>query len=126
MAMILHATSVLSQVGHLYSTLVGIESLGPSLPPCQCYPLSTTVVTSYPCPTVELLEFKLQQDRAMIDDLRSSLDDEKGHVREMSSQLSEDRTSRSRFQTEIGDMQSRITLLQDALVREQARLASTS
>ena len=113
-------TYVLRHMGHP-SDAVSVASH-----PVNVSALSMPCITSCLSPTVELLEFKLQQDRAMSDDLRSSLDDEKGHVREMSGQLSEDRTSRSRFQIEIGDMQSRITLLQDALVREQARLVSTS
>ena len=76
--------------------------------------------------TVEVLEFKVQQERVVSDDLRTSLEAEKSHRHELTGQLSEERTSDSRLQTELSDMTSRVTMLQDALTREQARLASTS
>ncbi|KAI0221115.1 hypothetical protein LSAT2_027481 [Lamellibrachia satsuma] len=75
---------------------------------------------------VELLEFKVQQEKAVSADLRSSLAAEKVQLSELSGQLSDDRTSGSRLQTELGDTQARVSMLQDALAREQARLASTS
>ncbi len=78
------------------------------------------------CLTVELMEYKVQQEKVLSEDLSSSLEVEKSRSLELASMLSREKNSHSDLQAEIVETQGQINKLKDALEREQTRLVSAS
>ena len=79
------------------------------------------------CPyLVELLEYKLQQEAVVQDDLRKSLRLERGRVTELSQQSSRERARTLELQGELSETQIGLSKARDALEREQQRFSSVT
>ena len=75
---------------------------------------------------VQLLEFKIQQEKILQDDLRTSLDAERTRSTELSTQLNEEKTSIFDLQNTISALQIQIGKLKESLEREQSRYVSVT
>ena len=78
------------------------------------------------CFLVELLEYKLQQESVVQDDLRKSLRLERGRVSELSQQSSRERARTLELQAELSETQIGLSKARDALEREQQRFSSVT
>ena len=76
--------------------------------------------------SVQLLEYKLQQEKILQDDVRSRYDMECERNSELSTQLSREKNSNLDLQTELSNQQVQISKLKEALEREQSRFVSVS
>ncbi|XP_061193837.1 golgin subfamily B member 1-like [Saccostrea echinata] len=75
---------------------------------------------------VQLLEYKLQQEKIIQDDLRTSLEVERDRSSDLSTQLSREKNSNLDLQTDLSNQQIQISKLKDALEREQSRFISVT
>ncbi|KAK3788344.1 hypothetical protein RRG08_025072 [Elysia crispata] len=75
---------------------------------------------------IELLEYKLQQEAVVQDDLRKSLRLERGRVTELSQQSSRERARTLELQGELSETQIGLSKARDALEREQQRFSSVT
>ncbi|XP_052094804.1 A-kinase anchor protein 9-like isoform X6 [Mytilus californianus] len=74
----------------------------------------------------QLLEYKLQQEKILQDDVRSRYDMECERNSELSTLLSREKNHNLDLQTETSNLQAQISKLKDALEREQSRFVSVS
>ncbi|XP_071157946.1 A-kinase anchor protein 9-like isoform X3 [Mytilus edulis] len=74
----------------------------------------------------QLLEYKLQQEKILQDDVRSRYDMECERNSELSTLLSREKNHNLDLQTETSNLQNQISKLKDALEREQSRFVSVS
>ncbi|XP_052683301.1 A-kinase anchor protein 9-like isoform X11 [Crassostrea angulata] len=75
---------------------------------------------------VQLLEYKLQQEKIIQDDLRTSLEVERDRSTDLSNQLSREKNAGLDLQTDLSNQQLQISKLKDALEREQSRFISVT
>ncbi|KAK3108598.1 hypothetical protein FSP39_011672 [Pinctada imbricata] len=75
---------------------------------------------------VQLLEYKLQQEKIIQDDLRTSLESEQHRTSELSSQISREKNNNLDLQSELSSQQIQISKLKDGLEREQSRFVSVT
>ncbi|GFS21832.1 A-kinase anchor protein 9 [Elysia marginata] len=75
---------------------------------------------------IELLEYKLQQEAVVQEDLRKSLRLERGRVSELSQQSSRERAHTLELQGELSETQIGLSKARDALEREQQRFSSVT
>ncbi|RUS92076.1 hypothetical protein EGW08_000100 [Elysia chlorotica] len=75
---------------------------------------------------IELLEYKLQQEAVVQEDLRKSLRLERGRVSELSQQSSRERARTLELQGELSETQIGLSKARDALEREQQRFSSVT
>nr|XP_034309966.1 A-kinase anchor protein 9 isoform X20 [Crassostrea gigas] len=75
---------------------------------------------------VQLLEYKLQQEKIIQDDLRTSLEVERDRSSDLSNQLSREKNAGLDLQTDLSNQQLQISKLKDALEREQSRFISVT
>ncbi|XP_033761450.1 A-kinase anchor protein 9-like [Pecten maximus] len=75
---------------------------------------------------VKLLEYKLQQEKILQDDIHTSLDTERERTTELSSSLSREKMSNLDFQTDVANLNLQVTKLKDSLEREQSRFVSVT
>ncbi|XP_035688977.1 A-kinase anchor protein 9-like [Branchiostoma floridae] len=75
---------------------------------------------------VELLEYKLNQEKTMVEDLQSSLLSERKRNGELVSTVEEERRAVSCLQNELSSLKMLVESLRAALDREQTKLASVS
>ena len=76
--------------------------------------------------TVQLLEYKLQQEKIIQDDLRTSLEVERDRTSDLVSQLGREKNSNLDLQTDLSNQQLQVSKLKDALEREQSRFISVT
>ncbi|XP_052080983.1 uncharacterized protein LOC127718924 [Mytilus californianus] len=74
----------------------------------------------------QMLEFKLQQEKILKDDVRSRYDMECERKSELSTLLSREKNHNLDLQKETSNLQYQISKLKDALEREQSRFVSVS
>ncbi|XP_041366390.1 A-kinase anchor protein 9-like isoform X3 [Gigantopelta aegis] len=75
---------------------------------------------------IQVLEFKIQQEKVIEDDLRNSLEMENRRVMELTNQLSKDKSQLLDTQSEISSLQIQLSKAHDALEREQSRFTSVT
>ncbi|XP_078321602.1 uncharacterized protein LOC111112099 isoform X12 [Crassostrea virginica] len=75
---------------------------------------------------VQLLEYKLQQEKIIQDDLRTSLEVERDRTSDLVSQLGREKNSNLDLQTDLSNQQLQVSKLKDALEREQSRFISVT
>lgn len=73
-----------------------------------------------------MLEYKLQQESVVQDDMKKSLKLERQRVSELSSQSSQDRSRILELQSELSVTQINLSKVRDALEREQQRFHSVT
>ena len=76
--------------------------------------------------SVQLLEFKIQQEKVLQDDLRTSLDTERARSGALSGQLSHEKSSNLDLQSNISALQVQVGKLKETLEREQSRFVSVT
>ena len=74
--------------------------------------------------TVQLLEFKIQQEKVLQDDLRTSLDVERTRTTDLSSHLSQEKSNNLDLQATLTSLQTQVGKLREGLEREQSRYVS--
>jgi ferritin-like metal-binding protein YciE len=72
------------------------------------------------------VEYKLQQEKILQDDVRSRYDMECERNSELSTLLSREKNSNLDLQTELSNQHVQISKLKEALEREQSRFVSVS
>ncbi|WAQ94515.1 PCNT-like protein [Mya arenaria] len=70
---------------------------------------------------VQLLEFKIQQEKVLQEDLRTSLDTERHNTSDLSGQLSREKVTNLDLQTAASTLQGQVAKLREGLEREQSR-----
>ncbi|KAL4221886.1 A-kinase anchor protein 9 [Mactra antiquata] len=75
---------------------------------------------------VQLLEFKIQQEKVLQEDLRLSLDSERNRSGELSGLLNQEKTVNLDLQTSVSALQSQVAKLRENLEREQSRYVSVT
>ncbi|XP_060082601.1 A-kinase anchor protein 9-like [Ylistrum balloti] len=75
---------------------------------------------------VKLLEYKLQQEKILQDDIRTSLESERERTTELSSSLSREKMSNLDHQTDVANLNLQVTKLKESLEREQSRFVSVT
>lgn len=75
---------------------------------------------------MKLLEYKLQQERILQDDIRASLDTERERTSELSNQLSRNKMNSLDLQTDASNLNLQVSHLKDTLEREQSKMASVT
>lgn len=78
------------------------------------------------CVSVQVLEYKLQQEKVIEEDLRKGLEAERRRVAELSSELSRDKGTLISVQSELQSTQLHLARTKDALEREQNRFTSVT
>lgn len=73
---------------------------------------------------VQLLEFKIQQEKVLQDDLRTSLDVERNRSSDLSGQLNHEKSSNLDLQSKVTSLQTQVAKLREGLEREQSRYVS--
>ncbi|XP_052799016.1 A-kinase anchor protein 9-like isoform X3 [Mya arenaria] len=73
---------------------------------------------------VQLLEFKIQQEKVLQEDLRTSLDTERHNTSDLSGQLSREKVTNLDLQTAASTLQGQVAKLREGLEREQSRYVS--
>ncbi|CAL1542040.1 unnamed protein product [Lymnaea stagnalis] len=73
---------------------------------------------------VQMLEYKLQQEAVIEDDLKKSLKSERQRVSELSSQSTQERSHVLELQSELSSTQIQLSKAKDSLQREQQRFTS--
>ena len=76
--------------------------------------------------SVQLLEFKIQQEKVLQDDLRTSLDAERARSGTLSGQLNQEKSSNLDLQTNVSGLQVQVGKLKETLEREQSRFVSVT
>nr|KAG5706100.1 hypothetical protein BaRGS_025722 [Batillaria attramentaria] len=75
---------------------------------------------------IQVLEYKLQQEKVIEDDLKKGLEAERRRVAELSAELSRDKGSLISLQSELQSTQIHLSRTKDALEREQSRFTSVT
>ncbi|XP_005093244.2 A-kinase anchor protein 9 [Aplysia californica] len=75
---------------------------------------------------IQLLEYKLQQEGVIQEDLKKSLRLERNRVSELSAQSGQERTRTLELQSELSSTQIQLSKFRDALEREQHRFSSVT
>ncbi|XP_021356371.1 A-kinase anchor protein 9-like isoform X2 [Mizuhopecten yessoensis] len=75
---------------------------------------------------IKLLEYKLQQEKILQDDVRTSLDTERERNTELSSTLSREKMSNLDHQTDVSNLNLQVAKLKESLEREQSRFVSVT
>ncbi|XP_046573567.1 A-kinase anchor protein 9-like isoform X2 [Haliotis rubra] len=75
---------------------------------------------------IQVLEYKLQQEKVIQDDLKTSLDLERQRVREVSTELSREKNTSLEIQGELSTVQIQLSKARDALEREHNRFISVT
>ena len=75
---------------------------------------------------MQLLEYKLQQEKTIQDDLRTSLEVERDRTSDLVSQLGREKNFNLDLQTDLSNQQLQVSKLKDALEREQSRFISVT
>ncbi|XP_071108660.1 extracellular matrix-binding protein ebh-like isoform X2 [Haliotis cracherodii] len=75
---------------------------------------------------IQVLEYKLQQEKVIQDDLKTSLDLERQRVREVSGELSREKNTSLEIQGELSTVQIQLSKARDALEREHNRFISVT
>ncbi|KAL5007012.1 hypothetical protein ScPMuIL_015818 [Solemya velum] len=75
---------------------------------------------------IQLLEYKLQQEKILQNDLKASLDVERSRTSELSSHLNREKNSCLDLHTENSSLSVQMAKLKDALEREQSRFVSVT
>ncbi|XP_025095039.1 A-kinase anchor protein 9-like isoform X3 [Pomacea canaliculata] len=75
---------------------------------------------------VQVLEYKLQQEKVIEDDLRKGLEAERRHTTELSAELSRSKAALTSLQSELQTTQIQLSRTKDALEREQQRFTSVT
>jgi len=77
-------------------------------------------------PTVQLLEFKIQQEKVLQEDLRASLDSERHRASDLSGQLAHEKSANIDLTTSVSNLQTQASKLRETLEREQSRYGSVT
>jgi len=76
--------------------------------------------------SVQLLEYKLQQEKILQDDMRTSIECERERCSQLSGKLSREKNAGLDLHTDISNHHIQIAKLKDALEREQSRFVSVT
>ena len=77
-------------------------------------------------PPVQMLEYKLQQETVIQEDLKKSLRVERGRVSELTSQSGQERANALQLTSDLSATQTQLSKVKDALEREQHRFTSVT